>query len=41
MVEHVGPDGCDGDDMLREPHVLVLAALLKQALRDEEEGTCS
>ena len=21
VVEHVGPDGCDGDDMLREPHV--------------------
>ena len=36
VVEHVGPDGCDGDNMLREPHVLVLAALLNQAFRDEE-----
>jgi thioesterase domain-containing protein len=36
VVEHVGPDGCDGDDMLREPHVPVLAALLNQAFRDEE-----
>jgi thioesterase domain-containing protein len=35
VVEHVGPDGCDGDNMLREPHVLVLAALLNRALRDE------
>ena len=35
VVEHVGPDRCDGDYMLREPHVLVLAALLNQALRDE------
>ena len=35
VVEHVGPDRCDGDYMLREPHVLVLAALLNRALRDE------
>ena len=35
VVEHVGPDRCDGDDMLREPHVPVLAALLNRALRDE------
>ena len=37
VFEHVGPDRCDGDDMLREPHVPVMAALLNQALRDEEE----
>ena len=36
VVEHVGPDGCDGDNMLLEPHVRVLAALLNQAFRDEE-----
>lgn len=35
VVEHVGPDRCDGDDMLLEPHVPVLAALLNRALRDE------
>lgn len=36
VVEHVGSEGCDGDNMLRESHVLVLAALLNQAFRDEE-----
>ena len=28
VVEHVGPDGADGDNMLLEPHVRVLAASL-------------
>jgi thioesterase domain-containing protein len=37
VVEHVGPDRCDGDYMLREPHVPALAALVNQALRDKEE----
>ena len=41
VVEHVGPDGCDGDNMLREPHVRVLAALLNQAFRDEGGTTCN
>lgn len=36
IVEHVGPDECDGDSMLLEPHVRVLSALLYQALREEE-----
>lgn len=31
-VEHVGPDGADGDNMLREPHVRALAALLNSCL---------
>lgn len=35
VVEHVGPAGCDGDDMLREPHVRAIAALLDNALDDE------
>jgi thioesterase domain-containing protein len=35
VVEHVGPDESDGDDMLLEPHVSALAALLDRALRDE------
>ena len=35
VVEHVGPDRCDGDYMLREPHVGAFAALLKTALGDE------
>ena len=38
VVEHVGPDGCDGDDMLREPHVRVLAALLSRPSATEEDG---
>lgn len=35
VVEHVGPDGCDGDDMLLEPHVGAIAALLNDALEDD------
>jgi thioesterase domain-containing protein len=31
-VEHVGPDGADGDNMLREPHVRALAALVNSCL---------
>jgi thioesterase domain-containing protein len=34
VVEHVGPDGADGDNMLLEPHVQALAALLNPSLRD-------
>jgi thioesterase domain-containing protein len=37
VVEHVGPDESEGDDMLREPNVRVLATLLNRALRDEGE----
>jgi thioesterase domain-containing protein len=33
LVEHVGPDGADGDNMLREPHVRALADLLNPSLR--------
>jgi thioesterase domain-containing protein len=35
VVEHVGPDECDGDDMLREPHVPEVADLLNGALGQE------
>ena len=35
VVEYVGPDRCDGDDMLREPHVGAFAALLRAALGNE------
>jgi thioesterase domain-containing protein len=35
VIEHVGPDGADGDNMLREPHVQALAALLNPSLRDD------
>lgn len=31
-VEHVGPDGADGDNMLREPHVRALAPLVDSCL---------
>ena len=31
-VEHVGPDGADGDNMLREPHVRTIAALVNSCL---------
>ena len=31
-VEHVGPDGADADNMLREPHVRAVAALLDSCL---------
>ncbi len=31
-VEHVGPDGADADNMLREPHVGALAALVDSCL---------
>jgi thioesterase domain-containing protein len=34
VIEHVGPDGADGDNMLREPHVQVLAALLNPCLQN-------
>lgn len=33
VVEHVGPDDCNGDVMLREPHVRALARLLESAMR--------
>lgn len=33
VVEHVGPDGTDGDNMLLEPRVRSLAALLNPTLR--------
>jgi thioesterase domain-containing protein len=36
-VEHIGPDGADGDDMLREPHVNDVAALLNVALHEQGE----
>jgi thioesterase domain-containing protein len=35
VIEFVGPDGADGDNMLREPFVGAFAALLKQSLGDE------
>ena len=35
-IEHVGPDGADGDNMLREPHVRALATLITASLRDRE-----
>jgi len=35
VVEHVGPRGADGDNMLREPHVRALAALLDPCLLDD------
>ncbi len=31
-VEHVGPDGADADNMLREPHVRAVAALVNSCL---------
>jgi len=37
VVEHVGPDECDGEDMLLEPHAPALADLLNQAFYDEEK----
>lgn len=33
VVEHIGPDGTEGDNMLLEPRVSALAALLNPALR--------
>jgi hypothetical protein len=36
-VEHVGPDGADGDNMLREPHVRALAALVNSCLSNARE----
>lgn len=35
VIEHVGPAECNGDNMLLEPHVGVVAALLDKALADE------
>ena len=35
LVEHVGPDGADGDNMLKEPHVQPLAALLNASLEND------
>jgi thioesterase domain-containing protein len=35
VVEHVGPHGADGDNMLREPRVQALAALLNPCLQDD------
>ena len=37
MVEHIGPDECDGDSMLHEPYVRALAALVNPSLGDERE----
>jgi thioesterase domain-containing protein len=34
VVEHVGPDGADADNMLREPHVRGIAPLLNRSLGD-------
>jgi thioesterase domain-containing protein len=34
VVEHVGPDGADGDNMLLEPHVQALADLLTASLHN-------
>lgn len=36
-VEHIGPDGANGDNMLREPHVRALAALLNLCLSGARE----
>jgi thioesterase domain-containing protein len=35
VVEHIGPDNCNGDTMLLEPHVRALAGLLNPSLGDE------
>jgi thioesterase domain-containing protein len=35
VVEHIGPDECNGDTMLLEPHVRALAGLLNPSLGDE------
>lgn len=35
VVEHVGPDEADGDNMLKEPHVQALAALLNPVLEND------
>jgi thioesterase domain-containing protein len=35
VVEHVGPDECNGDNMLREPNIRAIAALLNSSLRDQ------
>lgn len=35
VIEHVGPDGADGDNMLKEPHVQVLAALLNTSFEND------
>ena len=37
VVEHIGPDECDGDTMLLEPYVQALADMLNPSL-DEEKG---
>jgi thioesterase domain-containing protein len=39
VIEHVGPDGADGDNMLKEPHVQVLAALLNATLENDSGET--
>ena len=31
--EHCGPDGCEGDGMLLEPHVGAIAELFRRAAR--------
>jgi thioesterase domain-containing protein len=38
VVEHVGPDRADGDNMLREPHVQTIANLVNKALSDNPGG---
>jgi thioesterase domain-containing protein len=35
VIEHVGPPGADGDNMLREPRVQAFAALLNPCLQDD------
>jgi thioesterase domain-containing protein len=35
VIEHIGPDGADGDNMLKEPHVQALAALVNTSLEDD------
>lgn len=34
VCEHVGPDGCDGDTMLKEPWVATIAELLRPRLEE-------
>jgi len=37
VVEHIGPDECTGDDMLREPHVGAVAAMLGPLIHEERK----
>jgi thioesterase domain-containing protein len=40
VVEYCGPDACDGDTMLREPHALAIADLFR-ACRDTQQDEAS